>query len=173
MDLSSACLLVENLLDRIDLEPATGKFRLGTISSKEKRALEVLLAVVAGAPIQSVIADPDDLDSADESPPVSVQDKGNIQGVPTPAPALAVVADVILNLSSTSHSEAQSPDITVCLDFGTAMSKACAMNGYSTPVELALGKRAGASGYPVESSLFISDDGILHFGPKAECHHRR
>lgn len=47
------------------------------------------------------------------------------------------------------------------------MSKAFAIHGDSTPVELALGKRAGASGYPVDSSIFISDDGILHFGPQA------
>lgn len=47
------------------------------------------------------------------------------------------------------------------------MSKAFAMLGHTRPVELALGKRAGASGYAVDSSLFIADDGMLFFGPQA------
>jgi len=58
----------------------------------------------------------------------------------------------------------------MCVDFGTAMSKAFAIQGESTPIELALGQRAGDKGYPVDSSLFISDDGILHFGPQAVEH---
>jgi molecular chaperone HscA len=47
------------------------------------------------------------------------------------------------------------------------MSKAFAMAGDQEPVELALGVRAGAQGYPVESSIFITDDGMLLFGPQA------
>ena len=41
MNISIAKLLLENLLERIELDATTGKWRLGTISSKEKLALEI------------------------------------------------------------------------------------------------------------------------------------
>lgn len=59
--------------------------------------------------------------------------------------------------------------VTLCVDFGTAASKAFAMRGWRDPVDLALGKIAGSPDhyYPVESSLFVGEDGYVRFGPKA------
>lgn len=170
MDITSARLLIENLLDRIELDPATGKYKLGTISSKERVALEVLLGA---EPSASVNAEPSKAMSS-PAPTVAAQIGEAPADTPTepfassiePVQPLAAPA-IALNLSSLDRTQADDPNVTMCLDFGTAMSKAFAIEGYSTPVELALGQRAGASGYPVDSSLFISDDGILYFGPQA------
>lgn len=167
MKMANARLLVENLLERIELDPTTGKLRLGTISSKEVSALEVLLAAVSCAAPQSSDTERDDVD-----PPAPATTVSAVKIEPDPAAVETsvqppIVPDVELDLRATQRTKAESPEITVCLDFGTAMSKAFAINGHSTPVELALGKRAGAKGYPVDSSLFITDDGVLHFGPQA------
>ena len=167
MDMTSARLLVENLLDRIELDSETGKFRLGTISSKEKFALETLLAATSGtAPNveQSLIPDTVPIEP---TPPLEAVDPGPKPDTSTLPELQQAEASVTLDLRALERTLAENPEVTVCLDFGTAMSKAFAIQGYSTPIELALGKRAGSSGYPVESSLFISDDGILHFGPQA------
>lgn len=158
MNIETAKLLVENLLDRIEQDPSSGKYKLGTISAKERQALQALLAALgdmpetpALAPVAPTVAIPTGI-----TPPVEPT-------APAPVPAVAVE----LKLEALDRGKADDPHVTVCLDFGTAMSKAFAIQGDSTPVELALGKRAGASGYPVDSSIFISDDGILHFGPQA------
>lgn len=167
MDMTSARLLVENLLDRIELNSETGKFRLGTISSKEKFALETLLAATSGtAPNVEQSLIPDTV-SIEPTPPLEAVDPGPKPDTSTLPELQQAEASVTLDLRALERTLAENPEVTVCLDFGTAMSKAFAIQGYSTPIELALGKRAGSSGYPVESSLFISDDGILHFGPQA------
>lgn len=158
MNIETAKLLVENLLERIEQDPSSSKYKLGTISAKEKQALEALLAALGdvtdtptlvpdtpAAPIPSAVAPPVE--------PIA----------PAQAPAVALE----LKLEVLDRTKADDPHVTVCLDFGTAMSKAFAIHGDSNPLEIALGKRAGASGYPVDSSIFIADDGILHFGPQA------
>jgi hypothetical protein len=64
-------------------------------------------------------------------------------------------------------------NVLMCLDFGTAMSKAFAIktnpDGTLTPIDLALGKAAGqpSAVYPVSSSIWISDDGFIFFGHDA------
>jgi molecular chaperone HscA len=160
MDIGSAALLIENLLDRIELDQQSGKFKLGTISSKEKRALEVLLATFgeAGAtrpPVSEPLA----------TLPPSVAAIPAASAQPTIHPSVQVE----LKLGALDRSSAADAHVTVCLDFGTAMSKAFAIHGDFNPIELALGRRAGSSGspYPIDSSVFISDDGVLHFGPQA------
>ena len=166
MNLSSARLLVENLLERVELDSVTGKFRLGTISLMEKKALETLLTV------ESEVAPQSKNIGATPVAPILVQTTSNetaniVPEIFEPPLLSQVTHNVVLDLKSTHFSKPENPEIIACLDFGTSMSKAFAMKRDSTPVELALGKRAGASGYPVDSSLFISDDGILYFGPQA------
>lgn len=165
MNFKIARLLIESLIERIELDTATGKFKLGTISNKEKVALEVLIA-----------------GTSDErpSPPAVLEKKLSISALQPqhaeaapqeepkePIPAQVPEVRVELDLRAVNRTKAEDPHVTICLDFGTAMSKAFAIRDDMTPIELALGKRAGTSGYPVDSSLFISDDGALHFGPQA------
>ena len=59
----------------------------------------------------------------------------------------------------------------LCLDFGTAMSKACAWNKESdTPMPLKIGLAAGepaSSPYAINSAIFISRDGLAFVGQAA------
>lgn len=165
MNIENARLLIENMLERIEQDPTTGKYKLGTVSNKEKHALEILLAWSATAPPIEPIA---------IVVPVPKLNPEPAQLVVLPQTALAVSNEstiseihVELNLSALDRTKAEDSHVTVCLDFGTAMSKAFAIRDDLSPVELALGKRAGSSGYPVDSSLFISHDGILYFGRQA------
>lgn len=64
-------------------------------------------------------------------------------------------------------------DVMLCLDFGTAMSKAFASRtvnaGDFKLIELALGRQAGEPGsvYPVTSAAWISEDGRVFVGEEA------
>jgi molecular chaperone HscA len=164
MDKMAAVLLLENLLDRVELDSNTGKWRLGTLSSKERLAIEFALALLGGG--------------AEAPPPVATPP------APTPVVELPVPPDtpsvedhpvaeipqgptVVLDIRSLERTSADNLGVTLCLDFGTAMSKAFAMQGDEEPIEIALGVRAGGGGYPVDSALFITDDGLIFFGPQA------
>lgn len=158
MDIKSAKLLVQSLLNRVEQDPSNGKYKLGIISSQEMQALDLLLVAASDmtaspAPVPTApVASP---------PPKGVSPTESVAPNQEPAEAFD------LKLGALERTEADDIRVTVCLDFGTAMSKAFAIQGDANPVELALGRRAGASGYPVESAIFISDDGILYFGPEA------
>lgn len=163
MDNPTAALLLENLLDRVELDTGSGKWRLGTISAKERLALEVAVKAVGGVvPVNVQV----------ETPPTSLSGPG-LQALPAGgavAPEVAhvhEVPNVVLDIRALGGTAPDNADVTLCLDFGTAMSKAFAMDASHKPVELALGVRAGASGYPVDSTLFITDDGLILFGPQA------
>lgn len=171
MNLSEARLLIENLLDRIEQDPVSGKFKLGTISSGEKMALQMLLGADLSEPTNlPPKTPPESLEKVvvPHTHQHSVKPELTPQISSAPSEKVAVAVPVVsLNLKALDKVEAENPNVTVCLDFGTAMSKAFAIEGYSKPVELALGQRAGGTGYPVESSLFISEDALLYFGPQA------
>ena len=46
MNKVTASLLLENLLDRVELDSNTGKWRLGTLSAKERAAIEFAVSVM-------------------------------------------------------------------------------------------------------------------------------
>ena len=152
MDKDKAVLLFESLLDRIERNDETGKYRLeGAISAQEWEALE-FIAKEMGLNF-----------SVDSSPqqqsrsPSETRDNPEAQEYP-------------LSLKSLEVSEPQNSDILMGLDFGTAMSKASATRGADeTLLDLALGVRAGHNDavYPVASSIFIHNDGTVFFGPQA------
>ena len=142
MNNTSLQLLLENLLDRIELDAVSGKWRLGTISSKEKLAIELALKAVSGAAESAIVSiAQSESDAATETAPVP-ETKAIAPETQAPEPP----PQVALNIRSLEITETENPEIILCLDFGTAMSKAFAMKG-DTPIELALGKRAGARGY--------------------------
>ncbi len=172
MDQVTAAFLLENLLDRVEQDAVSGKWRLGTLSSKEKAALELALVALGGvasgssAPSAPVDHAPTLAEAPSAAPvahPVPVEPVATPVAATDPEPSVAFE----LNLQSLGISKPESPEVTLCLDFGTAMSKAFGMKGEGKPVELSLGNRAGGSGYPVDSSLFISDEGLIFFGPQA------
>lgn len=171
MEKGIAVLFLESLLERVEFDQTTGKWRLGTISVQEKAALEAAIAALGGGaptlntnstaagtqPQAIVVAQPDTSENHESETVASVIDSSSEPSAPC----------VTLNIQALERKTPDNPDVTLCLDFGTAMSKAFAMKGAGKPIELALGVRAGASGYPVDSSLFITDDGLLLLGPQA------
>jgi len=171
MNRETAQALLESLLERVEGDGQGGKWKLGTISNREKQALEFALHELTPAeihvdvlkvvPVQSAAATSATHATTHPATHIVMQEPE-----PVPEPEIPVRLTV-LNQRSADLTEPEDRETTLCLDFGTAMSKAFAIRGSDTPVELALGKRAGGSGYPVDSSMFISDDGLLYFGPQA------
>lgn len=78
-----------------------------------------------------------------------------------------------LNLRLLEHSKPEDPNVLLCIDFGTALSKAAASRGRTgyRPLLLPLGQIAkdpsAANHYLAESSLFVAREGTLHFGHDA------
>ena len=75
--------------------------------------------------------------------------------------------EVVLNLDSLQRNTPSVKGAMLCLDFGTAMSKAYASVGVTKHLDLALGSAAGYSGYLLPSTMLIGDDGKLYFGQEA------
>ncbi len=167
MNREVATALLRSLLGRVAADPGTGVLALGSISSLEREALEEALRAVSG--------------NQDEATPSPPRPEAVVTPPPPPvsAPSPVVFAParppvVPLSLGSIASNDVEDPSVLLCLDFGTAMSKA-----YATVIEdgtaveqlrLRLGVRAGAAGgviYPVPSSFWIADDGKIYMGPKA------
>jgi molecular chaperone DnaK (HSP70) len=85
----------------------------------------------------------------------------------TPPP---VPAPFSLNLASAALHEPDNPEVLLCLDFGTAMSKAFARRLTDDELlPLAIGQRAGQADpiFGLISSVYVSPDGRLLFGQDA------
>src|SRR5262249_40183862 len=89
---------------------------------------------------------------------------------PTPAP---VVKTTALNLAALSRIAPPESEIRLCLDFGTAMSKAWATgSAIENTFPLVLGREAdGIDLLAVPSSIFITKTGHVFFGAAAERQH--
>jgi hypothetical protein len=83
------------------------------------------------------------------------------------------IEDAKLNLIAFDRQPIAESDLRLCLDFGTAMSKAWASRSDSTnTLPLVLGKHAdGQSTLAVPSSIFITRSGAIFFGSAAERQH--
>lgn len=169
MDNQLALEFLKSLIERIEVKPETGKCWLpGNISSREIEALNKALDQLGGLPVPNTQVGPPDptirlggrAEPGQEMTPVT----------PEPPPQI----DPKLDLTSLETEEQAKRETLLCLDFGTAMSKA-----FATMVEdgeavdelpLKLGERAKQEGgliYPVPSSLWITDDGHIFLGQKA------
>ena len=146
MDRENAVLLFESLVDRIERDQSTGKYKLvGPVSEMEFESLRLILEELGVTPstVQEIRLTTPDNDKNTSFP---------------------------LSLKSLEIEQAQNEPVLLALDFGTAMSKAFATNGFhENLLDLALGNRAGHTDvvYPVASSIFISDQGAVFFGPDA------
>lgn len=148
-------LLLSNLLARLDADSATKQpqFR-GIVSDREREALRSLLKEPdAGAPPAplppTLIEEPQPTDSSSEQHPV-----------------------IELNTSALSYDSSPAPHWTLCLDFGTAKSKAFAATDDPEPelLPLPLGKADGdreQSVHELSSSVWIDKDGLLFMGSEA------
>lgn len=160
------CFL-ESLIERIVTDPETGQKSLpGNLSKYEVDSLNVALQLLGGTPPPRVIEGniPADVTATpDEPAPEEVT-----------VPAQPVEPHVELNLDSLDRENPENEDILLCLDFGTAMSKAFAVRYEEDFVlenlPLQLGKRAFLETlniYPVPSSIWIDDEGYVFFGERA------
>lgn len=78
-----------------------------------------------------------------------------------------------LNLAAIKRRGPSASKIRLCLDFGTAMSKAWATGkGPMEALPLLIGKAAGSEGLTVPSSIYIGNDGTIYLGHEAERQHR-
>lgn len=85
----------------------------------------------------------------------------------------AVSAELNLNMAAFKRRGPSSEKIRLCLDFGTAMSKAWATGrGAIETLPLLIGKVAGGDGLTVPSSIYIDGDGRIYLGFSAERQHR-
>ena len=142
-------LLLRNLLERLDADAAAERSVLrGQISDRERNALRSLL------------------DHAESTAPGVLQ-----QSAATPTPQVAV-SEFALNTAVLQFESPQNPNWTLCLDFGTAKSKAFAANGDDPPQlePLPLGEAdedLDQSVHDMSSSVWIADDGLLFLGSEA------
>ena len=171
MNKTIALYLLNNLLDRVEFGP-NGKLKNNNLTQMEIDALRFVLNSEVGidddpTPTGDDETGGDDETDGDDETGGDCGTGGNDGTSDEDKPDVAS----ILNLDSLkpeNEFDEQNSKVTLCMDFGTAMSKAFAMRD-GLPVELALGARAGSAtgGYLVDSSLFITNEGLIFFGPQA------
>lgn len=93
------------------------------------------------------------------------------EGAGVDIPAMGTVGngsyDGSIDLDFTAYNEAGSTEAILCVDFGTALTKAFATRGWNEAYELPIGRIAGGEHpFMVESSIWIEDE-TIYFGPVA------
>ena len=150
---SEATLLLKNLLARLDADAGTERpqFR-GVVSDDERHALRLLLEDAVSSPRRS-----------STEPVKKLWEKG---ATTTRSSA------VELNTTALRLDASPAPRWTLCLDFGTAKSKAFAATDEEEPKlePLPIGEAdedLDGSVHEVSSSVWIDDDGLLFLGSEA------
>lgn len=144
MNRNDVVLLLRNIVDRIEPDSLTGKLKIdGVISEAEAAALQEAISIVSEGGVDA--------------------GGGEMSRLQHRLPARVKVDFSCLELS-----DLRGRNAALCLDFGTAMSKAFAVVG-QTPLGLSLGAEAGysESEFAVPSSVYISNDGKMFFGHEA------
>ena len=169
MTTNEAVQLVRSLCQRFDAEPR----RFGSyISDLERQALGLLLKAWDASDVG--VSGPSEL-------PVPQASSGQDQGPPAESPAIGSAPAVVVVrykpcLDALDRTGPESPNFLLCLDFGTAKSKACASRREfddeeeADLIELALGTLDGdidQSTYPVSSSVWIDEDEKVYVGAEA------
>ena len=164
-----AALLLKNLLARLDADAAADRpqFR-GVVSDAEREALRELLAGVGRSrsgppapPVEAVVEPPE------PTPPTDTAEPPEEGAAETTLPA------VELNLDALRPDVSPPPEWVLCLDFGTAKSKAFAATDDEEDPELEplpIGEDdedLDGSVYEVSSCVWIDDDGRLFVGSEA------
>jgi molecular chaperone HscA len=143
LEKETARILLASLLGRIEPDSATGKYQIrGVISDHELAAMKLALDQLGGPLVET-----------EEVAAVPIHQ------VKLTSPALLLKAP-------------EDPEVTLCLDFGTAMSKGFAIrekSGKLSFVPLRLGQRAGEPEaiHPVSSSIWIDGLGRAFLGTEA------
>lgn len=148
--------LLQNLLERLEADARSERplFR-GVVSDAERNQLRELLHQVEAIPEQPASVEQD------------AGDAGGVGDTPrTTEPTEYSIDETVLGLDGSPE-----PEWMLCLDFGTAKSKAFAWkNDTEEPLDLPLGKLdqdLDDAIYPVSSSVWIDDDGLMFAGSEA------
>ena len=174
MNSTTAKVLLANLRERIE-NGADGKLRLsGIITQKELDALNFFIEDhdFTGAPLSAPIAPSLHAPAADTKSPI----ESVVAELPAPKDELEVSPelepDIALNLLSLELPDSSTVQ-RVCLDFGTAMSKATFVHDEDDFEDIRVlklgipGDQEQIDENMLVSSVFIDDDGLLWFGQKA------
>lgn len=198
MDRYKAAILIENLIARIANDPASRQHTLpGVLSANEVVALHVALEALQEAgsrisqpslstplPVAGYVAppapDPTAAPAAPEpvapelTPPEPPATKPTLP-LPVPASIDRDRARDVRKLAAERRAVTPLAGAVLCLDFGTARSKAFATTQTGRSVELGLGKRAGEDQavFAVSSTVWIEEEGIIFAGPSAVSRSRR
>jgi hypothetical protein len=114
----------------------------------------------------------DALESLLKRPDLTAEQREALQQVIHP-PSSAGAADIELDLSAFERIGPDADKIRLCLDFGTAMSKAWATGrGTAETLPLPIGQASGGEGLTVPSSIYIDNSGHIYLGHDAERQHR-
>jgi molecular chaperone HscA len=176
MDISVACSVLEGLLERLKADSGS-KTPLygGVVSGLERTALETLLGQPAGPRVRAIptVSAPDvSSQPTEEAANDPVAGGVEVHSAPHPDSSSASLTPLDLRCldALTNHQH------TVCIDFGTAKSKAFACKVGDEELiaedllELGLGEIDGdldSSLYSVASSVWISDEGLMYSGSHA------
>ena len=177
MDIRDARILLHNLMCRIEIQDDGGGMLAGRLTERELAALKIANDMLEGS--KNTDSSRTDRESTGEQSIPSIETSQIASGAregargDTPAPSADSV-QIQLDLSALSLS-ASPNDARVCLDFGTAMSKATlVVDGDSSDSEsihvLSLGRPGSqeeVSETMLISSVYIDNDGILRFGKAA------
>ena len=152
-------MLIENLLDRVERDELSGKWRLqGVISEKERQALIDACICLGGSPpkaeeiripVPLPMPFPDEFELQNENEQVleEVQEEVQVQ-----EPKLKVDSAIEIDKTCLDLDAPENEEVILCLDFGTAMSKAFATRETDMDLlDLAIGRRAIAG---VEHALW-------------------
>jgi hypothetical protein len=166
MDKNIATILLASLIERAGREQA-----IGIMSSLERQALQVAYQeLVSGSDHLAnslAISEPTlstSLPVNGVTPSLQVE-VASAERLATPAATLEPTVKLVLD--AIGRDMPSDTGVLMCLDFGTAMSKAFASVVPDEYLDLELGAAAGRSGYTLPSSVFIGDDGKAYFGFEA------
>ena len=173
MDKATAKHLVASLLERLEADARSQNLRFGSlVSQAERTALRMM--------IENWGRERNDSTSAPKETPVAIH--GPTQGSGKPSVTNQIVLEEVVPATQEDKVRADEtvlglnkspkPEWVLCLDFGTAKSKAFAATDSEEPdlLELPLGKTDGDldnSIYAVSSSVWIDDQGLVFAGSKA------
>ena len=148
--------LLQNLLERLEADARSERplFR-GVVSDAERNQLRELLHQAEAIPERPA------------SPEEDAGEGGGVGDTPqTTEPSEYPITETVLGLDGSPK-----PEWMLCLDFGTAKSKAFAWrNDTEEPLDLPLGKLdqdLDDAIYSVSSSMWIDDDGLMFAGSEA------
>ena len=174
MEMIAVKILLKNLLNRVETQEDGSKQLTGRLTDDELAALHAALDAVDGLPTATRDAPTQPATRMCNLQPISPGLGSELQDTTAhrdPLPEERTDDQLDLDFRAIA-SGTPSNDMRVCLDFGTAMSKATAIeDGQSEEIHVLPlgipGDQEEISTFMLISSVYIDDDGMLWFGKAA------